>query len=254
MNKKSAKTQFIIGTSGWNYPDWRGSFYPKGLAQKNWLAFYTTKFPIVEINATFYRLFGANVFKNWHEKAKGKFKYIVKVNRYITHRKYLKNSKTAIKKFCRSTALLKNKQALMLLQLPPSMPYDLERLQKALMSFDNPKKVVVEFRHRKWLTLETKQLLKKMGCVFCAADSPQTELVAWVTAKTAYIRLHGRKKWFDYNYTKTELGEIARFARKLAKQGANKIYILFNNDYYCYAVKNAIYLNSLLNVKKRKLT
>lgn len=129
------------------------------------------------------------------------------------------------------------------------MPYDLPRLEKALLSFDNPKKIVVEFRNEKWLTPETKQLFTKLGCIFCIADSPKSKMVAWVTANTAYIRLHGKKQWFNYNYKKSELDEIAQFVKKLTKMGAKKVYILFNNDYYAYAIKNAVYLNKILNKK-----
>ncbi|MBV9575698.1 MAG: DUF72 domain-containing protein [Gammaproteobacteria bacterium] len=117
--KKRTKTKFIIGTSGWNYPDWKNIFYPKNLKQKDWLVFYQTKFSIVEINATFYRYFNAKVFKAWRAKAKNKFKYIIKVNRYITHVKHLKNSKQSIRKFNNLVDLLGNKLALILLQLPP---------------------------------------------------------------------------------------------------------------------------------------
>lgn len=244
MKKKN--NSFIIGTSGWNYKEWKGEFYPEGLPQKSWLSFYQKTFKIVEINATFYRLFADSVFEKWRLQAKKDFKYIIKVPRIITHRKYLLNCKRMIKKFCRSVSLLDNKLALVLLQLPPNMPYDVKRLKNAILCFDHPKKVVVEFRNEKWYTDEVREMLQEIGCVFCAADSPKTRLCSWVTSKTAYIRLHGRKKWFDYKYSKNELREIADFAQEIKKKGAKKIYILFNNDYYAYAIKNATDLNKML--------
>lgn len=212
------------------------------------MEYYQTKFQIVEINATFYRFFKDQVFINWRLKAKKNFKYIIKVNRTITHIKYLKNCKRLIKKFCRSVALLEDKLALILLQLPPKMPYDLERLKKALLSFDDPTKVVVEFRDEKWYTPEVKALLKEIGCIFCAADSPKIKLLNWVTSDIAYIRLHGRKTWFNYNYSTKELTEIAAFVKKLAKNKVKHIYILFNNDYFTYAVKNAAKLEKMLGL------
>lgn len=236
------KNKFLIGTSGWSYPDWRGVFYPKDLPAKNWLAYYQTIFPIVEINATFYRFFPKEVFIKWRNQAHNRFHYIIKVPRIITHYKRLKKCKTLIKSFCRSVNTLENKLALILLQLPPSFAIDLQRLETAILSFDDPKKLVVEFRHKSWLTDETKALLQKLGCAFCAADSPDMAIVGWVTSPVAYIRLHGRKVWFNYKYNKRELKQIAEIAKQ--------IYILFNNDYYSYACQNALTLKTLLNVKK----
>src|SRR5579872_7068144 len=158
MAKKSNK--FLIGTSGWTYPDWKGLFYPKDLPKKSWFDYYQSHFPIVELNATFYRFFSDKAFIHWREQAKDDFKYIIKVNRTITHINYLKNSKRLIRLFCRKAALLEDKLALILLQLPPRMPYDLPLLKKTILSFDDPKKIVVEFRDKKWLTPETKALLK----------------------------------------------------------------------------------------------
>lgn len=243
MNKKE---KFIIGTSGWSYPDWRGIFYPNDLPRNKWFAFYAAQFNAIEMNATFYRFFPKKILKKWSDQAPDNFIYIMKVHRLITHRKFLLKTKTLIKKFCRLAALLEPKLGLILLQIAPSTPYDPERLRKALLAFDDPKKVVVEFRHEKWLTLEIKQLLSQLGCIFCIADSPKIKLKDWLSSDTAYIRLHGRKKWYDYNYSKRELKQIANFAKKLNKKGATKIYIFFNNDYEAYAVKNALYLRSLL--------
>lgn len=240
------KTHYFIGTAGWNYPDWRGIFYPKHLPQKKWLAFYQDNFSIVEINATFYRFFKKEIFIKWRLAAEKNFKYIIKVNRNITHIKRLKNCKRLIKQFCQDVALLEDKLALILLQLPPSMPYDINRLKIALLQFDDPTKLVVEFRHKKWLTEETKNLLTSIGCTFCIADSPATKMVSWVTSQKAYIRLHGRTKWFNYKYSYLQLKNIINFAKHLPEQGAKKVYILLNNDYYAYAVQNARYLQKFL--------
>lgn len=240
------KTHFIIGTSGWTYPSWRGKFYPEDLPQKKWFSYYASHFNAIELNATFYRFFSRKVYKTWHDQAPNGFCYVTKVHRLITHRKYLINCKTLIKKFCRNSALLDDKLGLILLQIAPHTAYDLARLKKALMAFDDPKKVVVEFRDPKWLTKETQDLLTNLGCIFCCADSPKMKLLDWVTSDIAYIRLHGRKNWYDYNYSKKELREIADFAKKIAKKGAKKVFIFFNNDYEAYAIQNALYLQELL--------
>jgi len=239
---------YIIGTSGWGYDDWRGEFYPEGLAKKDWFAYYKKHFNIVEINATAYRLFPDHVFEKWRKQAGANFKYIIKTPRFITHILRLYDCKKPIKRFCRSLKLLDNKLALILLQLPPTFAYDVERLREAILHFDDPTKVVVEFRNKLWYTDEVREMLTEIGCVFCAADSPNTELTPWLTSKNkiAYIRLHGRKKWFDYHYTKKELNEVVAFAKKMKRKGAKKIFILLNNDYYAYAIDNAQTLDKLL--------
>ena len=90
-------------------------------------------------------------------------------------------------------------------------------------------------------------MLEEVGSVFCTADSPKTELMDWVTSNAAYIRLHGRKKWYSYNYSNKELGDIAALAKNIARRGAGKIYIFFNNDFKGYAPKNALKLREMLN-------
>jgi len=246
---KPKKKPFIIGCSGWSYADWRGIFYPKDLPMRLWFDYYQQHFKVIEINATFYRFFPKKVYLKWYAQADPGLMYVIKVPRVISHYKRLKNCKRLIKLFCKSANLLKDKLALLLLQLPPSFQCDLLVLEKAILSFDNPKKLVIEFRNKTWLTDETLTLLKKYGCTYCAADSPDSVLKVWVTSKTGYIRLHGRKEWFNYKYTKKELMEVAMIAKKMLKHGAMKVFILFNNDYYAYAVQNAKTIEIMLRNK-----
>jgi uncharacterized protein YecE (DUF72 family) len=211
------------------------------------LTYYQNYFDVVEINSTFYRSYDDATYLKWKKMAGRNFKFIIKVPRYITHTKRLKNCKPYIEKFCRSVALLKNKLALILLQLPPSLPYDPALLKKALLAFDDPTRVVVEFRNSLWFTDEVKEMLTEIGCIYCAADSPNTKLLSWVTSPIAYIRLHGRTKWFDYRYTLVELKEVVKIIKEMKANGAKTIYILFNNDYYTYAIENAASLRKLIN-------
>jgi uncharacterized protein YecE (DUF72 family) len=243
---KYSNCQFLIGTSGWSYDEWRGVFYPEKLPKRAWFEYYTSRFACVEVNATFYRTFKDPVFLKWRDQVTDDFRYVLKVPRLITHRKYLIDTESSIKEFCRQSFLLENKLGLLLLQLPPNLPYDPERLRNALLLFDARKKVAVEFRNKKWFTEEIYQLLKELGCIFCAADSPATQLVDWLTSDCAYIRLHGRKHWFIDNYSNKELQEIARLAKQLAQAGAKKVYIFFNNTAHGYAPQNALRLMELL--------
>lgn len=252
MNKE-IKTSFIIGCSGWTYSDWRGKFYPKDLPMRLWFDYYKQHFNVVEINATFYRFFPKKTYLKWYKQAGPNFVYIIKVPRLISHFKRLQHCDDLIKTFCQSVSLLKDKLALILLQLPPSFTLNLELLEDAILSFDDPKKLVIEFRNKSWLIDETLELLKKYNCTYCSADSPDMLLNDWVSSDTGYIRLHGRKQWFNYKYTKKELMRVALIAKKMQKNGASKVFILFNNDFYAYAVQNAKTVEKMLNNKEFKV-
>lgn len=237
----------MIGTSGWSYADWQGKFYPPKCPKSRWLEFYATEFMTVEINATFYRSFNSKIYTQWRERVPHDFIYVIKVPRIITHREYLENCETDIYNFCQASNFLKTKLGLYLLQLPANMPYDLQRIKNALLSFDDPTRVAVEFRHSKWFNTDVKALLLELKCVFCAVDSSQYQLLNWQTSDIAYVRLHGREHGYHYDYSNAELNEIANFVRKLGRQGVKLIYIFFNNDYQAKAPKNARELAKLLS-------
>jgi len=239
-------TQFLVGTSGWTYPHWQGRFYPADWPKSKWFEYYTQKFSVVEVNATFYRTFKEQTYHNWRAKAPEGFHYVLKAPRFITHRKYLKDVGNECQAFYKSAALLENRLGLILLQLAPGTPYEPERLRQALLAFDDPTKIAVEFRHARWFTEEIRLLLTELGAVFCTADSPKTELMDWLTADTAYLRLHGRTHWFAYDYSNEELKGIADLAKRLGKMGAKEIYIFFNNDFEGSAPKNALALREML--------
>ena len=231
-----------IGTSGWSYPHWKGVFYPDTMPKSRWFEYYITHFRTVEINATFYRFFKDQTFQKWHDKAPDEFKYVLKTPRLITHRRYLINVEEQIKLFWRSATLLKEKLGMVLLQLPPSMPYDLDRLRKAILTFSDPRYLALEFRHNQYLTEETKTLLVDTGITYCNADSPRSRLNDWLTSDTAYFRLHGHESWYGCEYSYEELTHIKELIQKMINSGARQIYVFFNNDISGFAPKNALAL------------
>jgi uncharacterized protein YecE (DUF72 family) len=238
--------QFFIGTSGWTYNHWKGSFYPEGLAKSRWFDHYAALFPAVEVNATFYRRFADQTYVNWCERAPAGFMYVLKAPKLITHRKYLAEVDDEIRAFWRSACLLEDKLGLVLLQVAPGTPFDLERLRRALLAFGEPRKVAVEFRRKEWLNDETLALLRECGTAFVSVDSPRMRPVDWVTSEVGYIRLHGRSHWYSHDYTSAELDEIAETARRMAANGVETVYIFFNNDFEGYAPKNALNLMTRL--------
>jgi uncharacterized protein YecE (DUF72 family) len=237
---------FFIGTSGWTYDHWRGCFYPKGLPKSRWFGYYSSRFSAVEINATFYRAFKDQTYLNWKARAPQGFGYVLKAPKNITHRKVLLDAEGDIEIFCHSSALLEERLEMILLQVAPGTPYDLELLHKALLAFPDPGKVAVEFRHSQWYTSDTERLLREVGSAFCNVDSPRQKLTDILTSNRAYLRLHGRKHWYSYNYSTDELKEIAGLSKELANRGASRVYIFFNNDFEGYAPANALALRELL--------
>jgi len=238
---------YFIGTSGWTYDHWKGRFYPPGLAKKSWFDYYASQFSAVEVNATFYRTFKDQTYHNWRQRAPQGFGYVLKAPKLITHRKYLIDVEDDIKTFFHSCSLLQEKFEMILLQVAPNMPCDLMRLEKALHAFPDPGKVAVEFRRPEWLSPAMLQLLRSVGATLCNVDSPKGKITGDLTSDKAYLRLHGRKHWYAYNYSPEELAEIAEIARNLARRGASRVYIFFNNDYEAYAPSNALTLQGMLD-------
>jgi uncharacterized protein YecE (DUF72 family) len=237
---------FFIGTSGWTYDHWKGRFYPQELPKKAWFDYYAKIFSAVEVNATFYRTFKEQTYDNWRQRAPQGFGYVLKAPRLITHRKYLLGVEEDIRAFYRSCSLLEDKFEMILLQVAPNMPYDPLRLRRALSAFPEPGRVAVEFRRTEWHNPETLSLLHDMGAAICNVDSPQQKINDNLTSNRAYMRLHGRKNWYAYNYSYDELAEIAGLARSLVNKGATRVYIFFNNDYEGFAPANALTLRGML--------
>lgn len=240
------KTVFFVGTSGWTYDHWKGRFYPADLPKSRWFDFYASQFSSVEINATFYRTFKDETYQKWKDRAPAGFGYVLKAPRLITHHKGLQGADELILAFYQSCLLLENKFEMILLQVAPQMPYDLDCLHKALLAFPDPGKVAVEFRRQEWFNPDTFSMLRMVGSSICNVDSPRQQLTGFLTSEKAYLRLHGRKHWYSYNYSAAELNEIASLAQQLGHEGARRVYIFFNNDFEAFAPTNALAVRQLL--------
>jgi uncharacterized protein YecE (DUF72 family) len=237
---------YFVGTSGWTYDHWKGRFYPDNLPKSHWFDHYASQFSSVEINATFYRTFKDSTYLKWKGRAPQGFGYVLKAPRLITHRKLLVDVAELEQAFFHSCTLLEEKFELILLQVAPQTPYDPCRLQQALLAFPDPGMVAVEFRRAVWFSPEILSLLQSVGATICNVDSPRQALTDYLTSDKAYIRLHGRKHWYSDNYTEGELMEIAGLSRQLARKGARRVYIFFNNDFEGYAPANALALKHIL--------
>lgn len=142
---------YYIGTSGWHYDHWRGLFYPENLAKPKWLGFYAEHFTTVELNNSFYHLPSEAAFTNWRKSSPDGFVFAVKVSRFITHIKRLKNVEESLSNFLSRADFLQDKLGPLLYQLPPSMKRNDEVLEAFLSMLPERYRHVLEFRHESWL-------------------------------------------------------------------------------------------------------
>lgn len=238
--------RYYIGTSGWHYDHWRRRFYPEKLAKAKWLEFYARHFATVELNNSFYRLPSKKSFAEWHDSTPGDFIFTVKVSRFITHIKRLKNSEEAVENFMNRASILGEKLGPLLYQLPPNMHRNDEVLDSFLSGLPQGMKHVIEFRHRSWLEEEVFKILRKHNTALCVFDMPDLSCPLVATANFAYVRFHGSSELYSSCYSDAEL---SGWAKKLTDLAANleMVYIYFNNDAETFAVRNAATLHDYLH-------
>lgn len=230
--------EYYIGTSGWVYPHWREVFYPPKLAQSKWLEFYTNHFSTVELNNSFYRLPSENAFCNWRDTSPQGFVYAVKVSRFITHIKRLKDVGEPVETFLSRARHLNEKLGPLLYQLPPNMRRNDERLDAFLSLLPIGLRHVVEFRHESWLDDGVFDILRRHNVGLCVFDMPGVSCPLLATADFAYIRFHGSSGLYFSCYSDEELEDWARRISGLARD-LDAVYIYFNNDAEGFALKNA---------------
>ena len=152
-----------VGTSGWQYDDWRGRFYPRDLPQRAWLEFFADRFAVVESNNAFYRLPKPETFAKWAARTPSDFIFTVKVSRYLTHIRRLRDPAEPVERFITHASHLGDKLAVALLQLPPNLRAAPEALDETLREFGGRVRVAVELRHQSWFTDETRSILEAHG-------------------------------------------------------------------------------------------
>jgi uncharacterized protein YecE (DUF72 family) len=232
------KCNIRIGTSGWHYGHWAGPFYPPDLPKDKWLEYYAQHFDTVELNNTFYHLPKPQFLKRWHKLTPKNFIYAVKVSRYITHIKKLKDVSEELTRFIGLAALLGRKLGPILYQLPPSLHKDLDRLESFIKLLPKGKIAVFEFRHESWYREDTYKLLDKFGVGFCIHDLSGSESPKVVTGDIIYVRFHGTTGRYSGCYSKAQLRNWAKWLKEQSRD-VHSIYVYFNNDACAYAVRNA---------------
>ena len=230
-----------IGTSGYQYPHWRGAFYPEALPVSRWFDYYADRFDTVEINNTFYRLPEAGVFDAWCERAPPGFLYALKFSRYGSHLKRLLEPRKSLSRFVIRARRLRRHLGPILVQLPPRWRADPGRLDRFLRAAPRHLRWAIEFRDPSWLAEPVYRVLRAHRAALCVHDLIP-EHPRLVTAPWVYLRFHGAG--LAGGYTARALAAIAHEVREHRSAGRD-VYAYFNNDAGGWAVRNAATLREL---------
>ena len=224
-----------VGTSGFSYLPWRGSFYPEKLPAGDMLAFYAQKLPTVEINNTFYRMPGAPLLEHWSAATPADFVFALKCNRRITHELRLHDAEGAVERFAKGAVSLGSKLGPVLFQLPPWLHKDLERLDAflaVLAQVGQGIRPAFEFRHASWFSDDVYASLRAAGAALCIAEAEKLETPLQATTSWGYLRLRREdytpalldawaeriagQPWGEaYVFVKHETAEAPALARRL---------------------------------------
>ncbi|MDT0455113.1 DUF72 domain-containing protein [Streptomyces sp. DSM 41527] len=244
----------LVGTSGWQYKDWRGVLYPHDEPQRLWLEEYARQFATVESNAAFYRLPEEKTFATWRDRTPDGFVMAVKASRYLTHIKRLRDPQEPVGRLMSHAAALGPRLGPVLLQLPPTLPADAGLLDACLGCFPAGTRVAVEPRHTSWWTPEIRTVLERRGAALCWADRgsrPVTPL--WRTADWGYLRFHGGRAEPGPRYGRQALTTWARRIADTWPQRAD-VHTYFNNDTGGAAVLDAVHFARAVSATGRSVS
>ena len=215
----------LVGTSGYNYPEWKGSFYPEDLPASKMLPFYASKFPTVEINYTFYRMPTPKLIAGWRAQVPPEFRFTLKAPKRITHDKRLRAAEVAssVDGFLTAAAELGPQRAALLFQLPPNFKKDVVLLNEFLSLLPPKTTAAFEFRNASWLEDDVFEALRQKNIALCIADSETRQTPLVHTADYAYFRLR------DEGYGE---GDIARWTEIAQQAGASAkdVFVYFKHE------------------------
>lgn len=231
-----------VGTSGWQYKSWKGPFYPAALPQTAWLRHYATRFPVVEVNNSFYMLPKESSFDRWRTESPPGFVVVVKANRYVTHIRRLRDPKDAVGLFWSRATRLREKLGPVLFQLPPNFRVDVALLRDFLSVLPAGMKAAFEFREGSWWRDDVYEALDAARAAWVLADRPGWRVPLVVTGGWSYLRFHqGRPDHPAYTSEK-----LSKWADRIAGLPVEDSYVFFNNDPLAAAPSDAARLVKLL--------
>ena len=228
----------IIGTSGWHYAHWRPRFYPAGLGPTRWLGYYAERFAAVEVNNAFYRLPERTTFERWGDQLPPGFIVAVKASRYLTHVRRLQDPAEPVARLMERATALGPHLGPILLQLPPTLKVEPERLDAVLAAFGDTVRIAVELRHDSWFVDEVRAVLAGRGAALCLADGGPVETPMWRTTDWTYVRFHRGSGKPCPCYKRAEL---RTWADRVADgwRRTEDVYCFFNNDTNGCALRDA---------------
>lgn len=232
-----------IGTSGWEYADWGGDFYPRELARARWFEFYADHFDTVELNTSFYRLPRAEAFAGWRRRAPDGFTFAVKASRYLTHIKRLSEPAEPLERFWSRARRLGERFGPVLYQLPPRWALNEERLRSFLALVPRDHAQAIEFRDRRWYHPGVLEMLDAAGVALCLHDMPLSAPSVGRVGPLVYMRFHGSGALYGGRYTDEVLDA---WADRMAEWSAAgwPVWAYFNNDIGGHAIRDAERLRS----------
>jgi uncharacterized protein YecE (DUF72 family) len=240
----------LLGTSGWDYPEWVGRVYPPHTVSDR-LRYYANLFPVVEVNSTFYRLPAPTVAASWVRRTPSGFRFAAKFPQSITHDLRLVGTDEELARFLAVLRPMRDAKRFVaaLLQLPPSLPFDAGTVRTFYASLPRDLPVAVEFRERSWLVPDSYALLEEFGLACVVVDGPHLPIDLRVTAPFSYVRWHGHGNptWYDYTYSADELAAWVPRIRTLA-DASEVVYGFFNNHFRGDAATNGRSLAEMLGL------
>ena len=235
-----------VGTSGWQYRDWRGRFYPAALPQRRWLEHHAAAFATTEVNNSFYRLPAREVFEAWAARTPDDYVVTVKASRFLSHVKRLREPEEPVARLMDRVAGLGTKAGPVLLQLPPDFSCDISRLDACLAAFPEATRVAVEPRHASWWNADLRDVLTARGAALVWADRGSEPVAPlWRTAGWGYLRLHAGGGEAVWPYAEPVLRD---WAVRLAEtwEDDEDAFVYTNNDPGGAALRDAVTLARLL--------
>ncbi len=211
----------LVGTSGFSYAAWKGSFYPEDLAASEMLRHYSRRLPTVEINNTFYRMPRAETLAQWAEQVPDGFTFVLKASQQITHRRRLKDAAEPVEFFFRVATTLGDRLGPVLFQLPPNLKKDLPRLSEFLSILPPASRAAFEFRHASWFEPDVFAELSARGAALCVAEDEGLATPLEATTAWGYLRLRRE----DYASE-----DLERWARRIEGQPWSEAYVFFKHE------------------------
>jgi uncharacterized protein YecE (DUF72 family) len=214
----------IVGTSGYSYKEWKGTFYPDDLPAAKMLSFYAGHFGSVEINNTFYRMPDAATLARWAAEVPDDFTFVLKAPQRITHQKRLAGVEDDLRFFFEMASTLGPKLGPILFQLPPYFRKDVEKLRGLLSAVPEGRRIALETRHESWLADDVRELLRAHDAAFVAADTDDVAdpgSVLTPTASWGYVRLR-RSDYSDE--------QLAAWAARLETARWQEAYVFFKHE------------------------